>query len=39
VIAFDYAFAVMAVLFLCCLPLVLLLRRGGRTEEAVSVPE
>ena len=39
VIAFDYAFAVMAVLFLCCLPLVLLLRRGGRAEEPVSVSE
>ena len=34
VVAFDYAFAVMAVLFLCCLPLVLLLRRGERVEEA-----
>jgi MFS transporter, DHA2 family, multidrug resistance protein len=28
VVAFDYAFAAMGALFLCCLPLVLLLRRG-----------
>jgi DHA2 family multidrug resistance protein len=32
VVAFNYAFAVMAALFLFCLPLVLLLRRGERTE-------
>src|SRR5207245_11222853 len=39
VVAFDYAFAVMGVLFLCCLPLVLLLRRGQRAEEAISPSE
>jgi DHA2 family multidrug resistance protein len=39
VVAFDYAFAVMAVLFLCCLPLVLLLRRGWRTDEAQVASE
>lgn len=39
VVAFDYAFSVMAVLFLCCLPLVLLLRRGWRTDEAQAASE
>lgn len=33
VVAFNYAFAVMGALFLCCLPLVLLLRRGDRPEH------
>jgi len=32
VVAFDYAFAVMGALFLCCLPLVLLVRRGNRAQ-------
>ncbi len=36
VVAFDYAFALMGVLFLCCLPLVLLLRRGSPAEEATA---
>jgi MFS transporter, DHA2 family, multidrug resistance protein len=39
VVAFDYAFAVMAALFLCCLPLVMLLRRGSRAEEAPAGAE
>jgi DHA2 family multidrug resistance protein len=38
--AFNYAFAVIAALFLACLPLVLLLRRGDRPPTAVvTVPE
>ena len=39
VVAFDYAFAVMGVLFLCCLPLVLLLRRGQPPDEPVTAGE
>jgi MFS transporter, DHA2 family, multidrug resistance protein len=39
VVAFNYAFAVMGALFLCCLPLVLLLRRGGRVEETPAAAE
>ena len=39
VVAFNYAFAVMAALFLCCLPLVLLLRRGERPGAPVAAPE
>jgi len=39
VVAFDYAFAVMGVLFLGCLPLVLLLRRGQPPDEPVTAGE
>ena len=39
VVAFDYAFAWMGVLFLCCLPLVLLLRRGVPVEEGTPAAE
>lgn len=38
VVAFDYAFAVIGAIFLVCLPLVLLIRRGqAPPEEPVSV--
>jgi DHA2 family multidrug resistance protein len=37
VVAFDYAFAVIGIVFLACLPLVLLLRRGqGGNRELVA---
>ncbi|HLW60273.1 MAG TPA: DHA2 family efflux MFS transporter permease subunit [bacterium] len=39
VVAFNYAFAMIAILFLCCLPLVLLLRRGERPDEPVPAAE
>ncbi|HKV43183.1 MAG TPA: DHA2 family efflux MFS transporter permease subunit [bacterium] len=39
VVAFNYAFAVIAILFLFCLPLVLLLRRGDRPDEPVAAAE
>jgi hypothetical protein len=39
VLAFEYAFAVMGLLFLCCLPLVRPLRRGAGPNEPLTVAE
>ncbi len=39
VVAFNFAFAVIGAVFLACLPLVLLLRRGQRAEGALPVTE
>jgi DHA2 family multidrug resistance protein len=39
VVAFDYAFAVMGGLFLCCLPLALLIRRGRGARATPGEPE
>ena len=39
VVSFNYAFAVIAVLFLACLPLVLLLRRGDRVAAVVGTTD
>ncbi|HKV43827.1 MAG TPA: DHA2 family efflux MFS transporter permease subunit [bacterium] len=39
VVAFDYAFAVIGVVFFVCLPLVLLLRRGQGGGRDVAVPD
>jgi hypothetical protein len=39
VVAFDYAFAAMGLLFLCCLPLALLLRRGAGPDEPLTAAE
>jgi len=39
VVAFDYAFAMIGIVFLACLPLVLLLRRRREATRDVTVPE
>jgi DHA2 family multidrug resistance protein len=39
VVAFDYAFAVIGIVFFVCLPLVLLLRRGQGGGRDVAVPD
>lgn len=39
VVAFDYAFAVIGIVFFVCLPLVLLLRRGQGGGGNVAVPD
>jgi MFS transporter, DHA2 family, multidrug resistance protein len=39
VVAFDYAFAVIGIVFFACLPLVLLLRRGQGRGRNVTVPD
>jgi DHA2 family multidrug resistance protein len=39
VVAFNSAFAVIALLFLVCLPLVWLLRRGRPPSETAAMPE
>ena len=39
VVAFDYAFAVIGIVFFACLPLVLLLRRGQGRGRNVAAPD
>lgn len=39
VVAFDYAFAVIGAVFLVCLPLVLLVRRGQQSVESLPTTE
>jgi DHA2 family multidrug resistance protein len=37
VVAYDYAFGLLAIVFFACLPLVLFMRRGQRTASAEAV--
>ncbi len=39
VVAFDYVFAIVGLVFLACLPLVLLMRRGGGARERIVVSD